>query len=621
MNIRPNRLHLNLMEEEKGYTRLGVNHHDKKGNAVFAYRCNICKGEFTNSNNACTHVRACRLNHANAMNQRAFPILRAFGITPSQLPMEAVFPPHIDARSEPGAQLSHEHKALIELIADMNIPYTQLESPTWERFIHSLSPGFKIPKKDSLRMMIIEHSNNLLKESLSDCRGLTCGIAVDGATIFEYHTYAFILIHPHGLRLAGIKIVQDQKGATLAGATASVLKTCIENEVHISGIVSDNAASLVAALTNMNPTDPVSIKYLIGMAILRCACAAHTSQLAVGDVIKTSSTLERFFNEITSLLYWINKRSHDFKNFCPVKVPQYIATRWNTLASCGNFIIKNKEQVNDFISRRTEQEAAEYEVNLQLYQKGKKRAAPEEPSPPPVSSVPDEWESYVDALSTIASFTDSIEGDLKLQQQVYTSVVETEAKLENMSSHGNIIAKHLLEAFRIRFMTTADLTLAHLAFTLTPVGLNALQALPNDHEKRATTKKLKDKFLEIAHSLDFDALGSSALFLPALFDNFIKFGHIDEGEDPFIFWEEKMDDSIIIPQLNSGKEISWSVFATIALTLISLPASEAMVERAFSTIKVLVTDFNKRISDDLFVALSSIKLCIRYKNKYNFRIK
>ena len=135
------------METDKGYTRLGIHHYDKKGKAVYAFQCNICKGKFTNYNNAAAHVSSCRISHANAIDQRAFPILQAFGITPAQLPLEAVIPVKIKARSEPGAPLSHEFEALLELFADMNIPYTQIESPSWEKFIHALNPGLKIPKK------------------------------------------------------------------------------------------------------------------------------------------------------------------------------------------------------------------------------------------------------------------------------------------------------------------------------------------------------------------------------------------------------------------------------------------------------------------------------------------
>ena len=265
----PNRYHFFKMEEDKGYTRLDIHHYNKKGKPVYAFKCHICGGKYTNYNNASAHVKACKLNHENHLHQRSFPIYKPFGIIPEHIPIEAVTPVKIKPHSEPGAPISHEFKALIELIADMNIPYTQIDSPSWENFIHSLNPGVKVPKKDRIRLMIVEHSYALLKEGIKDCKGLTCGVSVDGATIFGNHTYAFILVHPHGLRLAGIQIVDDQKGVTLAQATAEIINMCIENDIKISGVVSDNGPSLVAALTNMDPNDPLSLRVLIGMAVLR----------------------------------------------------------------------------------------------------------------------------------------------------------------------------------------------------------------------------------------------------------------------------------------------------------------------------------------------------------------
>ena len=427
------------------------------------------------------------------------------------------------------------------------------------------------------------------------------------------------MIHPHGLRLAGIKIVNDQRGSTLAKATSEVIEQCQAHEIHISGVVSDNGPSLVAALTNMNPNDPLSLRVLIGLAILRCSCAAHTSQLAVNDVVRSSTTLFSFFNQITELLSWISKRCEDFKTVCPLKIPQFIATRWNTLASCGNFIIKNQELVNDFIQRRTDMEQATYDSELAKFQNHHRRTMPEVPTHPPVNEVPREWAEYVDALNVIAEFTDAIEGDLQLQQQVYTSIVTTEAKLADMQQKGNIIAGQLLDAFRERFIRTADVVLAHLAYVLTPCGLSEFQALPNNAEKRRTASQLKEKFLSLAANLEYS--GPEVAFLPALFDNFIRFASVNPGEDPFAYWENLADESLQLPQINGGQPVSLKTFSTISLILISLPASEAMVERAFSQLKAIATDFNKSTARDLILALSIIKLCVRYKNKYTMKLK
>ena len=414
------------------YTKLDVHHYNHKGKPVYSYKCNICNNKYINTNNAAAHCRECLKRKENAQAQRGFPILEAFHITPEKVPEDAVTPVKITPRPFPDAPISMEHSALIELIADMNIPYTQLNSMSWEAFIHSLNPGFKIPSSEKLRDLIVEYSNQCLEEGLQDFKGLTCGLAVDGATLIALHTYAYILVNPNGLRVAGFKVVDDQRGTTLAAATADIISECGEHGIFISGVVSDNAKSLVNALTNMNQNDPLSLRTLIGLAVLRCACAAHTGQLAVNDVMKSSATLESFFKNITSLLKWIDNRCSDFKKVCKLKLPKFIATRWNTLASCGSFIEKNKNEINTFIANQVQLEQDNYNSELIAFQQGRKKTSPEQPVPPPVTTIPIAWSAHTAALNVIADFTNQIEGDLILQQDLYVAHRTVEAKLEQM---------------------------------------------------------------------------------------------------------------------------------------------------------------------------------------------
>ena len=108
---------------------------------------------------------------------------------------------------------------------------------------------------------------------------------------------------------------------------------------------------------------------------------------------------------------------------------------------------------------------------------------------------------YVEPLVVITSFTDQIEGDLNLQQDEYVAVTEVKSKLQALANQNNFVAQELLDKFLKRFETTADLTLAHLAFIFTAEGLEAFRILPNDQEKRKTRASLKEKFLEITRIL------------------------------------------------------------------------------------------------------------------------
>ena len=127
-----------------------------------------------------------------------------------------------------------------------------------------------------------------------------------------------------------------------------------------------------------------------------------------------------------------------------LKLPKYVATRWNTLVSCGIFINENKDRIDSFIAERMQVERTEYQQNLIAFQKGRKRTEPEVPSPPPVLKVPPTWKDHTEALNVIADFTNKIEGDLVLQQELYVSYIGVEASLERMAIRGNAVAQETL---------------------------------------------------------------------------------------------------------------------------------------------------------------------------------
>ena len=136
----------------------------RKGKKVFDFHCNICNRDYHNCTNAAAHVKSCQERFSNLKKVHCCNILEAFGqvdVQKEDFNFQFIFP-----KSKPNERISQEHQSLIELIADLNIPYTQFEAPAWERFIHSLNPKFEIPHKDKLRELIIEHVPRLSSISI-----------------------------------------------------------------------------------------------------------------------------------------------------------------------------------------------------------------------------------------------------------------------------------------------------------------------------------------------------------------------------------------------------------------------------------------------------------------------
>lgn len=82
---------------------------------------------------------------------------------------------------------------------------------------------------------------------------------------------------------------------------------------------------------------------LLGESIIRVACAAHTSQLVVADIVKECEDFKSFVDSLLELILWIGNREDEFKKVVPCKIPKYICTRWNTLCEVLEFVLNNKK--------------------------------------------------------------------------------------------------------------------------------------------------------------------------------------------------------------------------------------------------------------------------------------
>ncbi len=63
-------------------------------------------------------------------------------------------------------------------------------------------------------------------------------------------------------------------------------------------------------------------------------------------------------------------------------------------------------------------------------------------------------------------------------------------------------------------------------------------------------------------------------------------------------------------------EPKFCLLAEIAEVAVSMLASEAGVERLFSMAKSEITKFNKHMGNDIFKAITIIKLCSHYRETY-----
>ena len=226
----------------------------------------------------------------------------------------------------------------------------------------------------------------------------------------HWHIYAYIAICSSGLRLIGLEKVPNKAADTLAAVNAKIIHKLEEYSINLSGFVSDNDAALIASFASSRYKDVLTLKCLLGSALYRVACACHTSQLSIQLLYSSSPEFAAFADSVTATIRWINAKANDFKNFCPYKVPQFIATRWNTLEGCAKFLLRNSTQVNNFISQVVLKERAEYDAAMEKFINKKTPKEPNPPIPPPIEDVPATWQMFYAPLKVLTDFTNRVEG-------------------------------------------------------------------------------------------------------------------------------------------------------------------------------------------------------------------
>ena len=338
--------------------------------------------------------------------------------------------------------------------------------------------------------------------------------------------------------------------------------------------------------------------------------------------------LDTVLQQVIGIFNYIAARNEAFKRKVPAKRPQYVKTRWDSACNVLEFLIANKDDVESFLIEASDSEQRVYESKLDKNRirasQGKEIKQISEPDLPEITSIPITWFKAFDVLDVIRKFTSHVEKDLAMQQDVYLQAMDVENKLTALEVMGNEFAKPLREAFEYKFMNTADLLLSELAYRFTPIGfcdykrtIYASMSSANRNEAENAVQHhtaLQNRFTDLCEhvfGITNDEERAENGF-PLLFDWFFENVECNAGETTISLWRRVRYMRVII----SSKRYSMLKFWQIGISLVTMPASEAICERCFSQVRRLTNDWNKNTSVDLFEALATIRLATHFLEQY-----
>lgn len=529
---------------------------------IYSARCLHCNAEFTNHRSIQNHKDVC-LGHPQDSNQLNLD-------------------PFISKKQNEDVDISEIMKLFIEAFVSLDLPLSAVENDHLKRFLNALSPEFIIPSKKEFRKMLISFSENEKKTNIYSIKGENVSLIIDGTTTWGEKLYEVVVFHPTKMFHYGLVELPVATAERVSTKLTQIINKLLDETITVSAVTTDNGPNLVAAFRE---TNEYAVSKGITLPCIRFACMAHTAQLLLDDLRRSSHEFETVEDDVSHLIQWSRKSANKNKmrsaGFA-YKLPSISETRWNSLVEALLFFNNHRDFFEHFLEESDDIEKPSIEF--------------------------ESWPSALEAISPIMVFTNKVQGNTITIAQAFCFLLELEADLRELT--GNPFVPILQEKVRTRFSTTCDSDLCELAYLLTHKGHSwwedRRKSLPDSSKRTLTTDEsnaliayyaelngLKNVLASQATKYGVDATKCCDAFIIYLTHG------IDNYKDDLAFWYD-----------SRGRVDNGTCFfdlAVVASSLLVIPATEAVAERVFSHLKRIHTSSRASSKPDILDALINIR--------------
>ena len=446
-------------------------------------------------------------------------------------------------------------KNIIYFIATTNLPINKLKNDFIRNALSCLDSSYQIPGYDKLRELVINEALIIEKRNLRLLCGKIVSILLDEATRWNVHYEGVVIYTPERLYFMSVTPLPEVKAKYLAHLTSYIVKKLQSFGITVVSVCTDNAGNNRKAYDEKNPH---CAQALCQQQFIRQPCSAHTANLGISDMFEKDPQYGYVISYINTLL---NRHPH-------VKEPVPSFTiRWSSLYKCVEYIYNNLETYNksrDFI---VQEHITRIERDIG-------------------------WVYLYHMVKYAWDFIENIEGDHVSIANIFSSIKQIWHKLLEMNINASL---RFADVILQRFCKTVHLKLPLFAFSLTHEGLDWFRNYPGNKFINDCIEGMK-MYAKDRNIQNIDLiLGVYNTYLKDIDSN-----AFDRFSAPIEFWKAMKDDTTV--------SIQCQFFARFAVEVLSIPASEAAVERVFASLSALIDSREKRCKPDLI----NSKLCIKY---------
>ena len=553
-------------------------------------KCKICGASFTHERSIFAHVNAV---HPGVMMAGVDAISMHTATT-----IDDYFQKKERTERPSGSCMTKRNQAMVTAMSTLGIGLATVEKEEFKNLLSLFGvPAGEIPSLALLRRLTISYGEEIRQANLKKLKGRNVSIIVDGMTLGDRTFYCATYFCDRMLFFGGLFHIQIADADSLSHMLEEPLKEVAKSRGIPIAIVTDNAKNLVAATSPVAPAERnrTTIQQLTNQQLVHVRCSVHTTQLALSDLAKRNQPFRDFKRGIQELLLYLHEKKvkkvlRDLGVSC--KVPKIQDIKWTSFYDAFVFMSNYQQQINQCLKANPGDRA------------------------PNVEEIPDIWMSYLTTLKPLGEHIMQIQkGTVYLWEfwRSHMQLIETWKNLENP------FALELCELVEARFRETADGTLAELAHLLSMSNVQHYQEVFSDYYSWDTTslerklilaKKKEQLCAKLVDLAQYWGVCQASESIPALFDRFL--GNLGQllrpGESTEAFYRRLSTETLAREREGVVFQISWQGFAITALRVTQLPASEAVAERVFSQLQLLVPPCRFGANDDLVAAQTTIRM-------------